>query len=362
MLDTSARLLRLLTLFQSRRDWTGAELADRLGITPRTVRRDVDRLRDLGYPVHAQPGAAGGYRLGAGTALPPLLLDDDEAVAVALGLAAAGSGAVTGLEEASVRALVKLEQVLPARLRHRVGTLQETTVALPGGGPTVDRGTLTLLAAACHGTEQVRFEYRNRDGEASERTVEPHRLVHTGRRWYVMARDVTPGRTPGPQEQDPQEQDRQEQDREEHDRQGEEGWRTFRVDRMSGLRGTGRRFRPVDPPDPAAFVGRGITTAPYRWQMRLLVHAPVEAVRAQVPGTVGTVERLDGGASVLVSGADSLAGLALHVGMIVAALQVEAEVLEPPELREHLVDLGLRMARAGRSGTYSPAGDPASAP
>lgn len=342
MLDTSARLLQLLSLLQSRRDWSGAELAERLGITPRTVRRDVDRLRELGYPVQARPGVAGGYRLGAGAALPPLLLDDDEAVAVALGLAAAGSGAVTGLEEASVRALVKLEQVLPARLRHRVGTVQGSTVALDGGTPPIDRRLLILLAEACHGSEQVRLEYRSRDGELSDRTVEPHRLVHTGRRCYLMARDVTPRRTDAPAaEQAGQVQD--------------DGWRTFRVDRMSGVRATGGRFRPADAPDPATFVGRGITTAPYRWRMRLLVHAPAGTLRAHVPPTVGTVEHLDDGTCLLVSGSDSLAGLALHVGTITAALQVEAEVLEPAELREHLDDLGRRMLRTARA-SAGPAG------
>jgi len=329
VLDTSARLLRLLSLLQSRRDWSGVELAERLGITARTVRRDVERLRELGYPVQARPGVSGGYRLGAGAALPPLLLDDDEAVAVALGLAAAGSGAVAGLEEAAVRALAKLGQVLPARLRHRVSTVQGMTVSLDGG-PVVDLRLLTLLAQACHGSEQVGFEYRTRDGEPSGRTVEPHRLVHTGRRWYLMARDVTPGR------------------------KQDDGWRTFRVDRMSDARGTGRRFRPTDAPDAAAFVGRGITTAQYRWRMRLLVRAPADTLRAQVPATVGTVEHLREGTSLLVAGSDSLAGLALHLGMIVAELRAEVEVLEPAELREHLDDLGRRMLRAAR-----PPGGPA---
>src|SRR6266545_4142025 len=175
MLDTSARLLRLLSLLQARRDWSGADLADRLGVTPRTVRRDVDRLRHLGYPVHATPGTAGGYRLGAGAALPPLLLDDDEAIAVAVGLRTAAGGTVAGIEETSVRALAKLEQVLPARLRHRVSALQAVTVPLAGSGPTVDPGTLTLVAAACRDQQRLRFDYRHHDGTQSVRTTGPRR-------------------------------------------------------------------------------------------------------------------------------------------------------------------------------------------
>src|SRR5256886_16790143 len=159
MLETSARLLRLLSLLQTRRDWSGADLADRLGVSARTVRRDVDRLRQLGYPVHAGTGPAGGYRLGAGAALPPLLLDDDEAVAVAVGLRTAAGGTVAGIEETSVRALAKLEQVLPSRLRHRVSALQSVTGPLTASGPTVAPDTLTAIPAACPGHPRLRFHY-----------------------------------------------------------------------------------------------------------------------------------------------------------------------------------------------------------
>src|SRR5213082_2700932 len=172
VLDTSARLLRLLSLLQGRRHWPGAELADRLGVTERTVRRDVDRLRALGYPVHATPGVAGGYRLGAGGTLPPLLLDDEEAVAVAVGLRTAAGGTVAGIEETSVRALAKLEQVLPSRLRARVNALQSFTVPLNQAGPTVDAEVLTLIAGACRDHERLRFDYRDHDGAASTRRVE----------------------------------------------------------------------------------------------------------------------------------------------------------------------------------------------
>ena len=164
MWETSARLLRLLSLLQTRRDWTGAELAERLAVTARTVRRDVDKLRGLGYPVEASPGVAGGYRLGAGAALPPLLLDDEEAVAVAVGLRTAANGSVSGIAETSVRALAKLEQVLPSRLRHQVNLVHSVTVPLHGGGPTVDAATLIAIAAACRDHLRLRFDYRNHDG------------------------------------------------------------------------------------------------------------------------------------------------------------------------------------------------------
>jgi predicted DNA-binding transcriptional regulator YafY len=190
MLDTSARLLRLLSLLQVQPAWPGAELARRLEITPRTLRRDVQRLRDLGYPVHATPGVAGGYRLGAGAALPPLLLDDDEAVAVAVSLRTAASQTVTGVAEASLRALAKLEQVLPGRLRERTAALQQAMVTLPRTAPAVDPELLMTLARACRSRQALRFGYRSRDGELSQRQAEPHRLVHTGYRWYLVARDT----------------------------------------------------------------------------------------------------------------------------------------------------------------------------
>jgi len=215
MLETSARLLRLLSLLQSRRDWTGAELAGRLGVGLRTLRRDIDRLRDLGYPVDATPGAAGGYRLGAGAALPPLLLDDEEAVAVAISLHTATTGSVAGLEETSLRALTKLQQMLPSRLRHRISAFHATTVALAGSAPDrVDPDLLTALAAACRDQRRLRVRYPGRDGLAT-RELEPHRLVHTPRRWYLLAWDL-----------------------------GRADWRTFRVDRIQGPLGpAGRPLR-----------------------------------------------------------------------------------------------------------------------
>src|SRR5438552_3810282 len=187
--QTSGRLLKLLSLLQARRDWPGAELADRLGVSGRTIRRDVERLRELGYPVDSLTGPAGGYRLRAGAAIPPLLLDDEEAIAIAVGLRTAARASVTGIEETAVRALVKLEQVLPTHLRRRVRALGSATISPPVGGPTVDPQHLTVIAAACRDSERLRFAYRSRDCTDSRREVEPHALVNLGCRWYLLACD-----------------------------------------------------------------------------------------------------------------------------------------------------------------------------
>jgi predicted DNA-binding transcriptional regulator YafY len=317
VLETSARLLRLLSLLQARRDWSGAALAERLEVSERTVRRDIDRLRDLGYPVHASRGTDGGYRLGAGAAMPPLLLDDDEAVAVAVGLRTAAGGTVAGIEETSVRALAKLEQVLPARLRHRVNALQSYTVPMPPDrpGPTVEPGVLTVLAAACRDAERVRINYRGHDGSATVRAVEPHRLVSWGRRWYLVAWDV----------------DRQD-------------WRTFRVDRIAPRVPTGPRFAPREGPagGAAAYVARGVSAAAWRHWSRVLVHAPAEVVTDRINPAVGVVEAVDEHTCILSTGADSLTTLAVYLGM----LDLDFEVAEPPELVSHLRELTARYARS----------------
>jgi predicted DNA-binding transcriptional regulator YafY len=265
VLDTSARLLRLLSLLQARPDWSGAELAGRLAVTTRTLRRDIQRLRDLGYPVHAVPGIAGGYRLGAGAAMPPLLLDEDEAVAVAVSLRTAASHSVTGIEETALRALAKLEQVLPSRLRARTAALQQATVPLRSRAPTVSPAVLAELAAACRDRRSVTFSYTGHGGETSARHAEPHRLVHAGYRWYLVARDTQ-----------------------------RDDWRTFRADRIAGLRTGGARFVPRDPPDAARFVAAAITTAPYRYHAKVLVHAPASVIAERLPPTVGTVEPAPG--------------------------------------------------------------------
>jgi predicted DNA-binding transcriptional regulator YafY len=318
MLETSARLLRLLSLLQSRPHWTGRELAERLSVTPRTVRNDVERLRALGYPVDATPGAAGGYRLGAGAALPPLLLDDDEAVAVAIGLQAAATGPVRGMAETTVRALAKLEQVLPARLRHRVATLSAATVSTPGRGPAVAPETLTAIAAAVRDRMRLRFDYRTHDGTAGVRTTEPHRLVHDGRRWYLVAWDV----------------DRAD-------------WRTFRVDRIVPRVPTGPRFAPREAPadDLAAYVEAARSVATWRYRARVTVHAPAATVRRRLPPEI-TVEPLGDDRCVVAVGSDSPSWLALYVGVIDEEFTVDPD--ESPELARALDVLADRYRRAVR--------------
>lgn len=315
MLETSARLLRLLSLLQTRRDWSGADLADRLGVTDRTVRRDVDKLRSLGYPVHAVTGTAGGYRLGAGADLPPLLLDDEEAVAVAMCLRTASGGTIAGIEETSVRALAKLEQVLPSRLRNRVHSLQSITVPIHRGGPTVDPSTLTAIANACRDNERLRFDYRNHDGDESLRIVEPHRLVHTGRRWYLVAFDVE-----------------------------RDDWRTFRVDRLTPRIPTGPKFVPRDPPDKdlVAYTSYGLSNAAYQYQAVITLHLSAEAAAEHVSPSAGVVEPIDENTCTLRVGANHLEGIAVWISMI----GCEFEVHEPPELIERLRGLAGRIARA----------------
>ncbi|MFD6420291.1 helix-turn-helix transcriptional regulator [Streptomyces sp. NPDC060194] len=331
MLETSARLLRLLSLLQAHREWSGSALAERLGVTPRTVRRDVDRLRELGYPVNASPGTGGGYQLGAGAELPPLLLDDDEAVAVAVGLRTAAGNGIEGIGETSVRALAKLEQVLPHRLRRRVGALNAFTVPIlrDPGASAVDPGVLTELANACRDAERLRFEYRDHLGAATRRTVEPHRLVCSERRWYLVAWDV---------------------DRED--------WRTFRVDRVRPTPPHGPRFTPRRPPaeDLAAYVSQGISTRAYatRAVVRLLV--PRARAAERIPPTVGTLEADGEDSCLLRTGAFSLEVMAVHVVM----LGFDFEVVEPPELVDALASGRDRIDRAlarGRGPAASAAAD-----
>jgi predicted DNA-binding transcriptional regulator YafY len=315
MLQTSARLLRLLSLFQARRYWSGAELCERLEVTARTLRRDVDRLRSLGYPVHSTSGTAGGYQLGAGATLPPLLLDDDEAVAVAVGLRTAASAAVTGIEEASLRALAKLEQVLPSRLRRRVNALHTFIVPLAQAGPTVDAATLAVIAGACRDNERLRFSYRAREGAVSMRDVEPHRLVHTGQRWYLAAWDL-----------------------------GRNDWRTFRVDRIAPKLTAGARFTPRKQPEGgyAAYVSRSISYAPYSFRARVTLHAPAEAMAERIPSWVGVLEAIDTKTCMLQTGAHSAETLAVYLSLI----GVDFEVREPPELVDQIRKLAKRYRRA----------------
>lgn len=314
MLETSARLLRLLSLLQTPADWTGPQLAERLKVSTRTIRNDVEKLRSLGYPINATPGAAGGYRLGAGAAMPPLLLDDEEAVAVAVGLRTAAGGTVTGIEEISLRALSKLEQVLPSRLRRRVGALQAATVHANPAGPTVDAEVLSAIASAVRDHERLRFDYTSYDGSASRRIVEPHRLVHTRGRWYLAAWDT----------------ERQD-------------WRTFRADRIQPRTPTGPRFTPREEPegDVVAYVEKGLSTAPWRLRARVTVHAPAEEVSAWMPPPV-VVEAVNDRTCVVHAGADSPELLAHYIGLLGA----DFEVTEPPELVAHVQKLADRYRRA----------------
>jgi predicted DNA-binding transcriptional regulator YafY len=315
VLETSGRLLKLLSLLQAHRDWTGPELAERLGITVRTVRRDVDKLRNLGYPVEATLGVAGGYRLGAGASLPPLLLDDDEAVAVAVGLRTAAGGTVTGIAETSVRALAKLEQVLPSRLRYRVRSVQSMTVPLTGSGPVVDPEVLAVLAGACRDHQRLRLVYTSGDGTTSRRVCEPHRLVHTGRRWYLVAWD--------------------------NDRAD---WRTFRVDRLRVRDTPGPRFaaRELSDAEVAELTSHSVSTGGYRYQGRFTFHASAEEVRRVVTPTSVRVEPVDEHSCTVHAGANDLDLL----GVWVALLGFEFEIHEPRELAESLNGVIDRLLRA----------------
>jgi predicted DNA-binding transcriptional regulator YafY len=315
MASTSGRMLRLLSLLQTHRYWAGSELAARLEVSDRTLRRDVDRLRDLGYPVNASPGVAGGYQLEAGAALPPLLLDDDEAVAIAVGLHQAAGGAVNGIEETSVRALTKVIRMMPPRLRRRIDALGAYTVpAVLGGGPTVNAGALTVIAQACRDDERLRFDYTARDGARAIRLVEPNRLVTVGRRWYLVAWDV--------------------------DR---EAWRTFRVDRLTDPRSTRFRFEPREVPggDAAAFVSQGLASVPTRYQVVVDIRTTAPNVE-RVMGGWGTVESIDADSCRLRMNVDALEWPA----MVLAAVGADFEVVEPQELRDYVRRTGEFFVRA----------------
>ncbi|WP_338675674.1 YafY family protein [Streptomyces sp. SCSIO 30461] len=316
MLETSARLLRLLSLLQAHREWSGADLARRLGVTPRTVRRDVDRLRELGYPVNASPGTGGGYRLGAGARMPPLLLDDDEAVAVAVGLRTAAGQGVEGIGESSVRALAKLEQVLPDRLRRRISALNAFTVPmLRAPRNPVDPVILAELAGVCRDGELLRFAYQDHGGQTTRRSVEPHRLVCSERRWYLVAWDV----------------DRAD-------------WRTFRVDRITPKPPHGPRFTPRTPPadDLAAYVSKGVSTAAYSARAVIRLRVPVQRAVEVVSPSDGVLEAEGPDSCLLRTGAAGLDVMVIHVMM----MGFDFEVVEPLELTAHVKATRDRLSRA----------------
>ncbi len=318
MADPTSRMLRLLSLLQTHRHWAGPELAGRLEVSERTLRRDIDRLRELGYPVDATRGTEGGYQLAAGSQLPPLLLDDDEAVAIAVGLRAAAGNSVEGIEETSVRALAKLEQVLPARLRSRIGALQQFSEPMTwsSSGPTIDPTDLTEIAGACRDAVRLRFDYERRDGEFGGRMVEPHRLVSAGRRWYLVAWDV---------------------DRDD--------WRTFRVDRMVEPKALTRPFTPRELPDgvdAAQFVDAGIQTMATMVEAVVTVQAtPDDVAEVRVMARYD-VEPLDDSTTRLRLRAEDVDWLAV----VVAALPFPAEVHDPPELVDAVRRMGERLVAA----------------
>lgn len=312
-------MLRLLSLLQTHRYWPGDELANRLDISPRTLRRDIERLRNLGYPVDANRGVAGGYQLRSGTAMPPLLLDDDEAVAIALGLRSAAGGAVDGIEETSVRALTKIVHVMPPRLRRRVDALRtHTQPAVLAAGPAVDAATLIIIAQTCRDTERLRFSYTARTKEQTTRLVEPHRLVSMGRRWYLVAFDT--------------------------DRAA---WRTFRIDRLRNPRPTGTRFPPREPPggDAAAFVSAQIDALPTRYQVTVDVHAPQDQIAPTTTPLGATVQATGRQSCRLRMNTDDLNWPTL----VLAALKADFTVIEPPELHEHLHTVAQRFTAATRT-------------
>ncbi|MFD3807949.1 helix-turn-helix transcriptional regulator [Streptomyces sp. NPDC058611] len=318
--DPPARMLRLLSLLQTRREWSGHELATRLGVTGRTVRRDIDRLRELGYPVEATTGHAGGYRLASGTAMPPLLLDDDEAVAATVALRTAAGG-LGGIEETALRALAKLEQVLPARLRGQVTALQEatSTITWEHRGPRADATTLTVLAAACRDHEIVTFDYAPREGAPACRRVEPHSLVTSGGLWYLVAYDTE-----------------------------RDDWRIYRLDRLTGPSPTGRRVAPRalphPGPDPAAYVAAKIATAPVRYRAVATVHAPADKVRARTWAMASRIRPVDESTCTLDCSDNSLPRIAQTLTTLDADYTLDAD----PAVIDHLRAAATRTLHATR--------------
>ncbi|MEU7648081.1 helix-turn-helix transcriptional regulator [Streptomyces huasconensis] len=318
--DLPARMLRLLSLLQTRREWLGAELADRLGVTGRTVRRDIDRLRELGYPVEGTTGHAGGYRLASGTAMPPLLLDDDEATATAVALRTA-AGHLTGMEETALRALAKLEQVLPARLRTQVAALQQTTAAIDweSRGPRIDPELLALLAVACRDHEMIAFHYTTRGATtAAPRRVEPHHLVSSGGAWYLLAHDT-----------------------------GKDDWRIYRLDRITAPTPLRHRFtpRPIPCGDPAAYVATKLATAPARYRAVATVQAPAETVRRRTGALPDRVTSLDGNSCTVDCSGNYLPGIAQHLAALDADYTLDAD----PQVIAYLRRAAERLRQAATS-------------
>ena len=315
--DPTGRALQLLSLLQTHRLWRGAELAERLEVTERTVRRDVDRLRELGYAVDATTGTEGGYRLATGAHMPPLVLEDDEAVAVAVGLRYAAGAAIGGMEESSLQALTKIEQLLPDRLRRRVSALQSSVTSMrwATGDDVVDPEALSVLAAACRDNEEVRFDYRRRDGEGSRRLVEPHQLVTVGRRWYLVAWDLR-----------------------------RDDWRTFRLDRLDEPRLAGRRFplREIPGGDAASFVQTSLGSVPRQHEAKLAIDTGFAELDDVLRWVDHTPVALEAESCVVEIRADDLDWLAMTIAHI--ALTAPVAVIEPAELARTVEQLASRLA------------------
>lgn len=318
VIETTARLLALLSALQSSsRRWPGPELAERFGVTVRTVRRDVDRLRQLGYPIEAEEGASGGYRIGrGGAAMPPLMLERDEAVAIAAALRATAPRDTTddAAPSPGSSALAKLEQFLPPTARREVSAVGAMTSRLSSSrSELADPKVLVVVTTACRDHERVRMTYVDRSGGETERTVTPWRVVNAVGRWYVVAFDLGRGE-----------------------------WRTFRLDRINDVQPTGHRQAPPDPPDPHRFVQAALSTGPYRYQARIVMHAPLARLAAEIPAQSAILEEIDAGSTLVTTGGDHLDVIAFHL----ARLDVEFTVEDPPELAERLGVLAARFTRA----------------
>lgn len=315
-MSDAARLLRLLSLLQTPREWPGSELATRLEVSPRTVRRDIDRLRDLGYPVEATMGTLGGYRLVAGKALPPLLLDDDEAVAIAVGLRTAARQPVAGIADASLRALAKLQQVLPPRLSRRVSSLTSATAPSPSPDHSlVDPTELTTIATATHAHERIRFTYLSTTATTSRRHAEPHQLVALGRHWYLLAHDI----------------DRND-------------WRIFRLDRITNTHPTGARFPPRTPPgnDATAYITSKMYSLSPTYQAHATLDLSEPVARARLAAFAGTLTPVTPTSCTWHSTEDTIDYLAFRLTLLNCTFTVHA----PPELITHLQDLGTRITNS----------------
>jgi len=322
--DPTGRALHLLSLLQTHRMWRGSELAERLEVTERTVRRDVDRLRGLGYPVDATPGADGGYRLAAGAHLPPLVLDDDEAVAVAVGLRSAAGAAISGIEETSLQALAKIEQLLPDRLRRRVSALNSSVTSMrwtPSDTAVIDSDALAVLAGACRDREEVRFDYRRRDGEDSRRLVEPHQMITAGRRWYLVAWDLR-----------------------------RDDWRTFRLDRLSAAARAGRRFtaREIPGGDAADFLATSLSSIPREIEALVSVDGPYTQVEDVLRWTDHSLVETEPDTCVVRLRTDNLDWLVLTVAHI--TLTAPTSFIEPADVADAVGLLAERLTGLANTG------------